>query len=330
MKKRILKLIAFAALIAVMLAGVTACEEEVAQTTNNESDTESFSWNVSGDSVVGGFRFRVHRHNGISKGLAFGKQRDYLETGTAYFLSKPSKTFETMKVYRQSDPSKYFYVMTTNLDIPYPYNLYLRGDTLTSTTESWYYADDPANIATYGWLYTRSGAKAMQNRICMDFPDRKPTRVRGRLMTRRDMADILEVDDIDDIFRGHNVWDGIEGYYDAFVFGLDLGNPEDVHSLGGYRDKYHFPSEKELIKKRHTAFSDYELSLMYNGYYSELNGCGKYWMAEEGVCNYLHINKYFFLNDPEEWTAYFMMSGPVDNDHRDYGFSVRYVFDPFM
>ena len=341
MKKRILKLIAFAALIAVMLAGITACEEEVVQPSNDESKPECLSENLSGDSVVGEVRIRIPRHNGLSKGLSWD-QYGSIETGKAYFRSIRTKTFETMKVYRQSDPSKYFYVMTKNLDIPYPYDLYLRGDSLTSTTESWYYANDPDNIGVYGWLYTRSGAKAMQNNICMDLvcikngmeDPRGKTPVRGRLMTRRDMADILEVADIEDIFYHHDVeesesW-GKNGYYSAFVFGLGWSYPEDDHSLGGYRDKYHFPSEKELIKKQHPVFNDYELSLMYDGFFAEKKGCGRYWMAEDRVCNYLHIYRYWFLNDTEEWTAYFMKSGPVENGHPDYGFSVRYVFDPFL
>lgn len=344
MKKRILKLIAFAALIAVMLAGITACEEEVAQPSNDESKPECLSENLSGDSVVGGVRFKTHRHDGLSKGLVTVYQRDFIETGEAYFIEDETKTFETMKVYRKTDPTKFFYVMTTNLDIPYPYDLYINGNTLTSTTESWYYANDPANIDIYGWLYTRSGAKAMQNSIYMKMKrynkdgsiQRRPSRVFGRLMTRRDMADILEIANLDDIFRGPNVRihegdENYDGYYDAFVFGLDDAKPSDaIHSLGGYRDKYHYPSDIELIKKKHPTFTDSELKLFYNGYFAEKDGCGKYWMAEERVCNYLHVNRYFFMEDTEEWTAYFMMSGPVEKGHPDYGFSVRYVFDPFM
>ena len=52
MKKRILKLIAFAALIAVMFAGITACEDEVVHTSSDETEAVDEHVAVADDGVV--------------------------------------------------------------------------------------------------------------------------------------------------------------------------------------------------------------------------------------------------------------------------------------
>ena len=64
MKKRILKLIAFAALIAVMLAGITACEEEVV-CPSESSAIQVENHNNDVDSVL---LVRRYPKQGLSKG----------------------------------------------------------------------------------------------------------------------------------------------------------------------------------------------------------------------------------------------------------------------
>ena len=346
MKKRILKLIAFAALIAVMLAGIAACEKEEPRPSDNENETAAVNpqETVADDGVAGEFTVRFRRHNSHSKGLVCGDQHDWIETDKAYFIEDKSKTFETMKVYRQSDPTKFFYIMTTNLDIPYPYDDYMQNKPPAPImSDCWFYANDPANIDTCGWLYTRAAVSIMRNKIYMELPmykDGKPmlgkrTKVRGRLPNNRDMADLLEVANEMDMFKYHDVWDYADdyeknSYYDAFVFGLGDANPSDAkHSLGGYRDKYtvNDPSDRAILREK-WQLPDNILRLLYTGFFAEKGCCGRYWMAESNICNFLHINRCLLFCDEEEWRTVFMLSGPVEKNHPDYGMSVRFVFEP--
>ncbi len=286
----------------------------------------------------------------LTKGLDIDFITDEtIEQGVAYFSENPNKTYQTMKVIRRSDPSKYFYVMITNLDIPYPFDLYLTDSTQVITSECSPYADNMSYLQKYGLLYTKYGADHICEYLYMRLPvirngkevNNRKRNIRGRLMTRQDIADILEVDiavadsciEIDEASIDEYYDETKHAYYNAFVFGLELKSAitDAHHSLGGYRDKYNVddPNEIEEIRKQ-WPLPDYALKQMYTKDYANITHIGVYWMANENWHRHkLSIIKDMWMAVEYKWLSNYHYAGNPNSDNKDYGYSVRLVFDPF-
>lgn len=293
---------------------------------------------------------RISMKNSISKGYQFD-QTDDIETDKAFFGENPKKTFKTMKVYRQSDSSKYFYIMLTNLDIPYPFENYLSDTTQVENSLCGPYAGDYSNYKEYGLLYNQYSANQMCNYIFMKVlwydKNGKPvikngkqrTRtIKGRFMKTPDLADLLECEEDSIICVGlHGVSEYLGDpnkscYYNAFVFGIEEKDSEKdaYHSLGGYKDMYNmdYEEERKKWKKAHNDenFPDEILKQMWTNFYEGKNHRGYYWMApQDRSPRMLEIYRNWGWSDNEDWLALWNIANYVN----DCQYSVRLVFDPF-
>lgn len=332
---------------------LTSCQDDdISQLKGNEVNKLSLYDSDTSLKDVYTIRFKQPKVS-LTKGLDVN-QRDKdivdIETGVAYFAENPNKTYETMKVYRQSDPSKYFYIMLTNLDIPYPFEIYLQDTTQVITSECAPYANDLSYLEEYGLLYTRYGADQIKKYIYMKLPvirngkemPGKTRTIRGRLMREYDIADLFETDmyhlydtitneTIDEIYAGNEY-----GYYNAFVFGLDekCKDSDANHSLGGFRDLYNvnYPDEIQYIRDQWPGFPDYALKQIYTKDCAQITHSGDYWMStdERGLRRMLSIYRNEWMYDNYPWAASYMYAGLKNNSNKDYGYAVRLVFDPFF
>lgn len=332
---------------------LSSCQDdEISQLKGNETKKLSLSDSDSKLKDVFSIRFTPPK-NSLKKGLLVD-QRDKdivdIETGVAFFAENPNKTYETMKVCRKSDPSKYFYIMLTNLDIPYPFEVYLKDTTQVITSECGPYANDYSYLKEYGLLYTKYGADHIKDYIYMKLPlvrngkevPGKTRTIRGRLMRDYDIADLFETDmhhlydtitdeTIDEIYVGNEY-----GYYNAFVFGLDekYRDSDANHSLGGFRDLYNvnYPDEIEYIREQWPGFPDYALKQIYTKDCAHITHSGDYWMSTDtkGLRRRLSIYRNEWMYDNHPWSASYLYAGLRNNSNKDYGYAVRLVFDPFF
>ena len=359
MKKRILKLIAFAALIAVMLAGMTACEEEVTQPSNNENDVASRQETVADDGVlvVDGKRMEwtlPARRNGLSKGVIMDEKawyedidlleelkQAYNDTNYAFlktisythrdrFNHTKTYTFKLLRIDRWTEPGKYFYVMLDNLRVKLD-------------SACWAYGDDESYVSTYGRLYTWSAANALAKQITMQLPvyyadnptNRKystPRTVKARILSKQDLQDIVGRDNPAD----YTVFDEVDSpghpfigepmfYYDAFIGGLE--GPQENES-GDYTRGLH-----TLAGMRNTEISDERYwNEWINGWYNLRDREGRFWLIDEPpfqsdkICHFpVIINCQHSLYTPVVYDYKVFINAPSWDK---YGYSVRYVFEP--
>ncbi|MBQ4407545.1 MAG: hypothetical protein II852_11135 [Bacteroidales bacterium] len=350
MKKAIRKLIAFAALIAVMLAGVTACEEEVEQTTDDENEAVNTQETVADDEVlvVDGKRMEWTlpiRRNGLSKGVIADEKSLYSEIDELLGYDDDCRMLKTvtyrhknkdnsittykipvMRVDRRSEPGKFFYVMLENLNVKLD-------------TACWAYGDNESYTNKYGRLYTWKAANALASKIKMSLPTYKasnptetlistPLPVSARLLSEKDVRDIIECDavgtvegegyTIDNNYEapGHGDFDIPLYYYDAFIGGLEGPHDENPdyergeHSLGGYRNV--IQQEKWLW------------GVWINGWYTRLDERGFFWLLDTSYPETTgHCPLRIIKNEKYNYSAY------INVRHSDkFGYSVRYVFEP--
>ena len=235
---------------------------------------------------------------------------------------------KVLRVDRKSEPGKYFYVMIDNLNVP-------------MDTACWAYADNNSNASTYGRLYTWNAANALTPYITMNLPiysEDNPTvplfggfklPVQAKLPSHQDICDIIECDTIGHLpFYGYKInqnntapTHGVSPplpqrlyYYDVFVGGLEGSGYTDytrgLHTLGGFRNTY----------QQAPMYWD----TWVNGWYTGLNNTAFIWLRDQyfpgdPFHEPLEIN----YNNDYNYTAF------INADHWDqYGFSVRYVFEP--
>ena len=229
-----------------------------------------------------------------------------------------------LRVDRKSEPGKYFYVMIDNLDIKLD-------------TACWVYADDENNAKKYGRLYTWPAAHALAQKIKMNLPvyyannptqkkHKIPLPATARLINSRDVCDIIENNAIGNLpENGFTIEKHIESlaesdlpmfYYDIFIGGLegpsgDMAYDESIgqHTMGGWRN---------------TAYSA-NTSYYINGWYLDLNERAFIWLDDDDCCP-----QWYHTPLEIELTNGFNYSAFINAGHSNkYGFSVRYVFEPF-
>ncbi|MBO7441163.1 MAG: hypothetical protein J6U21_15935 [Bacteroidales bacterium] len=233
-----------------------------------------------------------------------------------------------MRVDRKSEPGKYFYVMIDNLNVQ-------------MDTACWAYADNSSNASTYGRLYTWNAANALTPYITMDLPiysaDNPTDPLLGgftfptpaKILSWQDVCDIIESDTIGHLpVYGYTVDQNVYApghgslglplyYYDVFVGGLEWSGYKDytrgLHTLAGFRNTY----QQDPMY----------WSVWVNGWYTYLNEVALIWLRDQsplaGPNDPFHYPLEIDYDEDYNYTAF------INAMHWDqYGFSVRYVFEP--
>ncbi len=327
---------AVATMAVAMLCG-TACQEEEEVKVSNETITNVV---VNKDSVltIDGKRMEWNfplpeRKKSISKGVLMDETEYYqtlqeilsdrkLIDIVTYSYKKIEYKFKVLRVDRKTEPGKYFYVMIDNLDVKLD-------------TACWAYGDDERNVKKYGRLYTWYAANALAPKIKMGLPRYKnnspmlttkgdtilfPTK--GRLLSSKDVLDIIECNAIGNLPKNGHTIDDIDDssdypmyYYDIFIGGLD--GPKNAipdysrgeKTLGGFRNTF----------RQNQMYWDYWI----NGWYTALNKEAYIWLKDEAAFGTCHCPLEIDYNDDYNYVAM------INAGHADaYGFSVRYVFEP--
>ncbi|MBR4324520.1 MAG: hypothetical protein IKP73_03215 [Bacteroidales bacterium] len=253
---------------------------------------------------------------------------DYKLIDTVNFVhNNTNYSIKVLRVDRKSEPGKYFYVMIDNLNVQLD-------------TACWAYADSNSNASTYGRLYTWHAANALAPQITMDLPVYSATNpteklmngdtnpVEAKILSRQDVCDIIECDAIGNMsYNGYTIDDNIYApphgtpplfplfYYDVFVGGLEYSGYKDysrgLHTLAGFRN---------------TIQQDpmYWNTWVY-GWYTGKNTTAFIWLRNRsGSSNDpFHYPLEIDYDEDYNYTAF------INAAHWDqYGFSVRYVFEP--
>lgn len=335
-----------------MLCG-TSCQEEEVKVSNGDLTNGKKSEVINKDSVltIDGKRMEWNinitpQKKSISKGLAYnreyyeklenecketyGKDYDLFKTITYNHRENGNVTpynIHLMRIDRKSEPGKYFYVMTSNLKVELDTACWAYGQ-----TEHVLYT---LNANKYGRLYTWDAANALAKKIRIRLPrydKNNPSTSKGeklisaRLLSIQDVNDIIECDNIG--YNGYSIDDCINDapchedideqffYYDVFLGGIDGPNTGDIDysrgekSLGGFRD---------------TKEDDDYYAL--NKLYYRLNEYGYFWLMETShpweAKPAFHRTFEITYNKKSNYTAV------VNTGHlNQYGYSVRYVFEP--
>ena len=323
---------ALSAVIVTMLVMGTACQKDEVKITNENFTKNTISDFAINDSILTIDRkrmewiFSVPKRKTLSKG--YMDELVDIETATVYYNIEPNNKqyqYKAIKVPRQSDSTKYFYVMIENLGVP-------------TSKDSWYYGDDVNNGCRYGRLYTWEQANKMGKSMRLTLPvydkkgnvlfknnkvDTLKCPVTGRLINTTDYLDIIncaqlptpeETYTLDDANRIEN------NVYDAFVFGIEDAEYNEecaFHTMGGMRNTACQPEYPEVWIK---------------GWYIGLNIMGRYWLAEGD--NDAH---HFFAIERRSVSSYVGYDAETDYNFGTYvaapginkfGYSVRYVFEP--
>lgn len=344
-----------AAVLLVTAFALNSCDEDVTEVQPKQNETiltEGLAKNplvIDGKKMEWNFSLQPRK---LTKGMLVDEIDWYsyvlealrLEYGDDYKLvdtlrfSYKNQNYEIklLRVDRKSEPGKYFYVMIDNLAVKLD-------------TACWAYGDDERNVSKYGRLYTWNAANALANEISMRLPvyeANNPTQkkfggrlqmpVKARLLSRQDICDIIESNAIGQYpENGYTLDDHYEQsleklangitlfYYDVFVGGLEGPDGDGIdysraeHTLGGFRNTKQQPE---------WAWLDW-----VNGWYTRLNDEAMIWTSQ----GYLYGENYF---DPFHYPL--SISRKINESIYDYsayinclcwdqyGFSVRYVFEP--
>lgn len=354
MKRQYLKLVVATAAAAIAL---NSCEKENPEITSNHPNnnssvlTEGINRSplvIDGKKMEWNFTLRPKK---LTKGMLMDEAGYYeeiidslqAEYGNNYELIKTLKftyqnqQYETklLRIDRKSEPGKYFYVMIDNLNVKLD-------------TACWAYGDKESNATKYGRLYTWNAANALAKEIGMKLPvyyKNNPTKekfkskkpIKAKLLSRQDICDIIECDAISYYpEHGYTLDDQYECprhgreqyqlyYYDVFVGGLE-GNDDEIEyfrgerTLGGFRNTEQEPEW--------TWFE------WVNGWYIKLNEWGRIWTRstfseEENETEDSHSPLNIWVLGSHEDNDRYNYSATISCSHwNQYGFSVRYMFEP--
>ncbi len=303
MKKNLNFLVVFA-LVAFLFAG---CEKDGLV----ENDNVKLSGNPEQVAIINGQSFQIEyekpKNKEKEKGLIIDEST-WIEKGIASTLGS-SEQYETIKVYRQNNPSSYFYIMIENLR----YNPNNNG--------SWAYDNNQSNVSVYGRLYDWQTANNLKSKIYMRLPKvinqtTVPMKRFGQLPTIQDIKDLLETTrNIGHLpSNGTSVYGGENAckyYYDAFLFGLEEAyfSSDGYHSLAGWRDNLDVsPTNNE---------------------FNHINETGVFWLRESSS---VAGDKFHFplrISHTETSTTYLMNAYINVECANRFGFAVRYVFYPW-
>lgn len=316
MKKSITNLSLAIFMIAVVLA-IASCSKEDMQADDCAQSVPQAM--VSGALQYGAFTgtplIEFRRSKSLSKTyfaphLAGSNYDTLFSTAKDFPFNSTANTYNIMKVWRTSEPGKFFWIMLENFK-------YKPGDS------SYVYGNDESNAQLYGRMYHWTIAKQCENKIMKYLPRRRldgsyttdtfPTY--GHLPTVQDIHDLMEVSYPNLLntnqFTGTTLYDtfGGEGYYDAFISGrpfydADYNDSTYYHTLAGWLDNTDF-----------------------------------YWLTHRDYCD-LHEQVCFWTDT--EWTSLPSTHFPFEIHYQNgnfvaclpvgaannYGYYVRYVFEP--
>jgi len=348
MNRRIVKI--FVVTLSVIAFLFNACDKDDSNVVSEQDDIMNRTLVTEGETrspiVIDGVKQEwtfPARNKSLSKGILFDESTYYpyienslkIDYGSDYQLIDTvdfeyhgiNYSMRVLRVDRRSEPGKYFYVMIDNLKVQLD-------------TACWAYADNENNVSTYGRLYTWHAANALAPLITMQLPvysENNPTvplldgfklTVQAKILSRQDVCDIIERDSIGHMpYNGYSIDNNNNApthgmtsplplplyYYDVFVGGLEGSGYTDytrgLHTLGGFRNTM------------------YQSSHYVNGWYDDLNTAAFIWLRDKYMPSLFNDPFHFPLEidyDAEnKYTAF------INAEHWDqYGFSVRYVFEP--
>ena len=250
----------------------------------------------------------------LSKGFYFDSRELGHEYKEATYKDNTNYKYRTLKVYRKSEPGKYFYVMLDNLSIP-------------QETGCWAYDNKWSNADKYGFLYTWETAKALAKRITMELPVLNQNgetiiakaSTPGRIMNCQDLYDLIEEDMLSNVLSeskdGYTIseeWEKFENfYYDEFVVGTD------------YADCDYSAANHTLAGGRYYGGTNGEW------YFEGLNEEGHYWTNDYYQSPNAH--RVFVIKRKDSyWKTEFDLKAYIRNAiiENECGLSVRLVFEP--
>jgi len=225
-----------------------------------------------------------------------------VEVGDVYDANTGTVMYKAIKVVRSN--GRFFWIMVDNL------KSYV-------TTGCYSYNDAAANIANYGRLYTWDAAKSAASTAYMKMKKINPNtlaeygptlKFSGRLPNMQDLYDLFEMNQTG---RADDT-NGTYYYYDFFVAGLTPIGTNWIsgsnHSRAGWRDN-----------------TSYNPPYVGNPY-KWINTMGKFWLAVTDPGGYPRPLQ---IGDGTTMTSGVALSCFVQNGYDpNFGFSVRYVFEP--
>lgn len=275
----------FAAGISALFFGLASCAKD--EVVNDEVSLEIVKGN--------------DRTSNLSKSFLYEPEDIEFDVIRDYPYGTKGNEYRVMKVKRQADTTKYFWIMIDNFRYK-------------TKTGSFVYNNDESNAEIYGRFYHWETANECGNKIQMKLPRRnkdgsytkKKYPTFGHLPTIQDFKDLLETDVI-----GAHPWDGVQiyddfdyGYYDFFLSGeeyFESAEPElAYHTMAGFRDN----------------------SDSHNSPFDDIHNEVYFWTSERSGSSDCHYPLDIMFNDG----AYSAFINAGHANH--YGFSVRYVFEP--
>lgn len=321
MKKKILKLALFLLVVAFVFV-IPSCDKEEVQTEEPASGVlpDQSAAVMSHGSFSGTPLIEFRRGKSLSKTYLFGKLEKpkydtMFSTAKEFPFNSSARKYKVMKVWRHSDPGKFFWIMLENFK-------YKPGDS------SYVYDNKESNAAFYGRMYHWSIAKQCERKVGMFVQKRLSdgtytdeddlSFTYGRLPTVQDIEDLMEVT-TPPVFGS---------YYETGPTLFDVAALDDG-SYVGYYDAF--------ISGRENYGWDYNDSTYYHTLAGWLDNTDLYWLTHRSYQD-IHEQVCFWLNDSSIPNAHypfeiryqdgaFVASIPAHAlDH--YGYCVRYVFDP--
>lgn len=344
-----------AAVLLVTAFALNSCDEDVTEVQPKQNETILTEGLEKNPLVIDGGKKEWHfslQPRKLTKGLLLDEASyyesiiedlrkvygdDYKLIDTLRFTYK-NQNYETklLRVDRKSEPGKYFYVMIDNLSVKLD-------------TACWAYADDEENVQKYGRLYSWRSAQALAKEITMRLPvyeANNPTQkkfggklqlpVKARLLSRKDICDIIECDAIGHLpENGYSLdnlleqcWDNLHAeyplfYYDVFVGGLD---GSDNNYIEYFRGEHSLAGGRGAFQQPEWAWPYYDGYGWYNG----LNRVGFFWTCDTDFPK--NPTAFFEFRIEREdvegrlynYVAFINSMCSIDGG----GISVRYVFEP--
>ncbi|MBQ4408537.1 MAG: hypothetical protein II852_16180 [Bacteroidales bacterium] len=288
---------------------MSACDKDVGtddsivENNGTESPLVVTHGYVSQPAVIDGkkYEWTFERKNSLSKSFYFDWTDSDMDDMFSTAKEDPtSRTYKVMKVWRKSQPGKYFWIMIEN----FKFNM---GDS------SYVYNNVDTNAEVYGRMYHWEIANQCASLVRMnlkridangnEFGPKIPTP--GRLPTTQDLCDLMEQNYVDKYVNSFNPYTDW-GYYDVFLSGREFYNglyaPAAYPTMGGWMDN-----------------TDYGYQ-----YYDYLHQEVNFWTSDW----YLVESAHYPLRIMYQNGLYHAFLNAPSANH--YGMYVRYVFEPIQ
>lgn len=239
------------AITSIVMLTLISCEKETLIKTLNSGTNDTLISQGIAKCPIYRFNFKHSLNKSFFMVYSDIESDTMFSTAQEYPYNSTANKYKVMKVYRKSDPTKFFWIMIENFRYKSPNGCYV-------------YNDIESNAKTYGRLYHWEVAKECEKKIRMNIPRKqadgaytqKTFPTYGHLPTRQDILDLLEVESIGVFPENNSVsvldLDCDNFYYDVFLSGRDffdeVNEKAAYHSIAGCRDNtdYNFRDYMEI------------------------------------------------------------------------------------